>query len=395
MWAATIDAGTSNTRVQAWYRAADEAWLPVARSQRPVGVRDTALSGSNLALRQAVAEALQQAALLADQHAQRHGWPGVAGPAGFDLVLASGMITSNLGLYELPHVWAPADAECLAQAMRCVRIEGIEPPIWCTPGVKNAVAPELLALDQAAPSCEQAPQIHQVHQAHQALMALDVMRGEEVEALALLEHLQNTGPVVLVLPGSHTKLVMCDGRRLVRCRTTLAGEMLAALTGHTVLRAAVDGQMATPMQPHWLEHGAALCRRDGLARAAFHVRALRLARSWLAEQADGWLGPDLSIDPDAQACANVLLGAVIADDLRTLDAERAALGGTAAAPVRVVVAGAGVLAQAWTHLAQQGLGAHCEVRWIVTGEAASEPTLQALSGAGALLLAQTRQRCLR
>ncbi len=90
----TIDTGTTNTRVTVWR---DQQAL--CQAARQVGVRDTAISGSPVALqngvRQTIAAALDDARLEMAQ---------------IDLVLGSGMITSNVGLHEVPHVLAPAGA---------------------------------------------------------------------------------------------------------------------------------------------------------------------------------------------------------------------------------------------------------------------------------------------
>ena len=109
---------------------------------------------------------------------------------------------------------------------------------------------------------------------------------------------------MIVLPGSHNKFVALDSQqRIARCITTLSGELVAALTGHTVLAATLEGSFAKSIDPDWLLRGARLAREQGLARAAFAVRAVGLFAGASRDQ-----------------CANVLLGAVLAGDVQALAA---------------------------------------------------------------------------
>ena len=171
----SIDGGTTNTRVYLWrgdHSVAD-------RTASEMGVRNTAISGSNDGLKQAVKGMLQQ--LLQRNHLV---WDDIEG------IYASGMITSNLGLYELPHLIAPARPEDFARGVKEVEMKDICPlPIGMIPGVKN-LRDEDVGLHN--------------------LGEMDMMRGEEAEALGIVSALQVSQPVVLVLPGSHTKFVFMD-----------------------------------------------------------------------------------------------------------------------------------------------------------------------------------------
>jgi len=261
----TIDTGTTNTRVTAWQDG--EA---VALTSRPVGVRDTAITGSTGKLEQALRDAIA-------------GVLFAAGMTQSDIgpVLASGMITSNMGLCEIPHVPAPAGIDELAAAMREVRIEGVwHAPIAFVPGVRNAVGPIGL---------------HNVE-------AMDMMRGEETEALALVERLALTEPAVIALPGSHSKFVSIDQEgRIDGCVTTLAGELLQVISHDTILAGSLKDGFATHIDAEMLRAGAASAHRVGLGRTCFSVRIL-----------------DQFTDHDANARANFLLGAVLASDILTL-----------------------------------------------------------------------------
>lgn len=211
----TIDGGTSNTRLTLWR---GEAVL--ARRHSSVGVRDNVTAGSDAPLRQAVREGLS--ALLQES--------GMSADA-VSVVLASGMIGAQSGLHEVPHVQAPAGLNTLADGMRPADLFDVWPqPIWFIPGVRHVRA-DL--------------RVEQVDEA-------DMMRGEEVEAMgwvaARARHMPgDTGAVLLVLPGSHTKVVHLSERgEILACMTTMAGELLQLLTQHSLLAATLGGALCGP-----------------------------------------------------------------------------------------------------------------------------------------------------
>ena len=237
----TIDAGTTNTRAFLW--TADRQM--VASEKREVGVRDSAIDGGNARLRSAIRDCL--AALLCKAMLS---WNDVR------QVLASGMITSNIGLYELPHLTAPVSLDDLARGMQSVMIEEVCPlPIAFIPGVKNSVS-----------------QINT-----DTFECMDIMRGEEVEVFALLELLGLDGEWLIALPGSHTKFVAVDGdRRITGCLTSITGELLDAVTKHTILSDAVNRRFVddTVYSPEWTLRGCETAARVGLGRACFSARVL-------------------------------------------------------------------------------------------------------------------------
>jgi 2-keto-3-deoxy-galactonokinase len=108
----TVDTGTTNTRCILW----NEKREKIAEKKSKVGVRNTAIDGNNGKLKAAVKECLDQ--LLADG---KIGYGDVKG------VIASGMITSNVGLVEIPHLVVPAGKEDLARATKPVLLGGRMP----------------------------------------------------------------------------------------------------------------------------------------------------------------------------------------------------------------------------------------------------------------------------
>ncbi len=261
----TIDTGTTNTRVTLWREG-----VVIAHQSHEVGVRDTAISGNSEKLKRGVRDTILKTLQIADIQEDQ-----------VDLVLGSGMISSNVGLFELAHVPAPAGLQQLARGMVSIVIpEVFAKPIWLIPGVRNVV--ENIGLH----NCE----------------AMDMMRGEEVEVIGVISQLHITGPAMMIMPGSHSKFVCIDEKNnITGCVTTLAGELLYVITHNTILAKSLESGFATSISPEMLLAGALSAQTIGLGRTCFNVRILD--QFTIYERNDR---------------ANFLLGAVLGADLLTL-----------------------------------------------------------------------------
>jgi len=110
------------------------------------------------------------------------------------------------------------------------------------------------------------------------------------------------GPVVLILPGSHTKFVYVnESNEIQGCTTTMAGEMLMELTRSSIISDSLNSAYAEKIEKKWLEAGADSAKKTGLTRTAFSVRIL-----------------DLFTETTVNQKANYLLGAVVATDIKAL-----------------------------------------------------------------------------
>lgn len=308
-----IDMGTTNTRV--WLRRGDAT---LARLQAGVGVRDTARDGSNKRIRAALAE------LIAELHRAANGAP--------TCVIAAGMITSPLGLAEVPHLSAPAGLRELAAAVQQVSFPDIcDLPFLLVPGVRCG------AMDGGPADVAQR----------------DVMRGEETLCAGLVACERVTPPATILNLGSHWKAIELDAAgRVAQSITSLSGELIHATQTNTILAGSVPAERPETIDAVWCAAGMREQRRAGLARALFCVRLLELAGQGT---------------PSARM--SFLIGAFIAADLDALR-ER----GVFAAHQAVFITGSGAVAAGWQH----ALSLHETSATILSADEIEDATLTAL-----------------
>lgn len=257
-----LDGGTTNTRA----RLIREGKV-IATTRRAVGARDTVLQAEGkLGLSSAVRAAIDEVIHL-------------GGGSTPDRIVAAGMMGSDVGLVNVPHVLAPAGAAELAKGARLVNLpDAADTPILFIPGIRTPASPGPAGWVEA-----------------------DVMRGEECETLGAIRLLSLSGSALLLWPGSHTKLVAVDEvGRMTRSFTTMAGEARAALAGHTILASSLPDGPAE-IDDMGFEAGVAAAQHAGLLRAAFLIRVAELTGS---------------LDPTARA--SFLLGAMIGEDVQRL-----------------------------------------------------------------------------
>lgn len=264
----TVDTGTTNTRVILWNRNREM----VGMSKAETGVRNTAIDGNNGKLKEAIRCCMEE---LLEKQGITYSQVG--------RVIASGMITSNVGLVEIPHVAAPAGPEELAERAEEILIEDVCPiPILFIPGVKNRDG--RIGMDN--------------------FESMDIMRGEEVEAAAIMNHFEKGNPYLLVLPGSHTKFVSVDSEgRITGCLTSITGELLSVITNDTLIADAVGHQFVSEetYNREMVLAGYRTAASTGIGRACFSARIL-----------------NMFAEPDKQKIASYVLGAVLQNDLEAV-----------------------------------------------------------------------------
>jgi 2-dehydro-3-deoxygalactonokinase len=268
----------------------------IARARAGVGVRDTARDGSSERLRGALRELIDRVR----GDARDHGF--AQSP---ECVIAAGMITSPLGLTEVPHVPTPAGLNELAAATRQYDFPEItDLPILLVPGARSGPR-----------QCDQ-----------ETVGTADVMRGEET----LLIGLHALGLIAprstLLNLGSHWKVIGFDARaRIASSVTSMTGELIHTAQTQTILAGSVPQARPGVIDQTWLEAGMREQRRSGLARALFCVRLLEQGSDGSAEQR-----------------LSFLIGAFLASDMDAMVSR-----GSFDSAGEVVIAGGGVIAEAW------------------------------------------------
>lgn len=257
----TIDSGTTNTRA---YLV--ENGRVLSAHSRNVGSRDTAIDGNNAKLTGGVRELI---GLLTAETGDR-----------IEAIIASGMITSNMGLCEIPHLTAPVSLAKLAASLERRIIDSVCPePILFVPGVKTVSADH-------DPFC----------------LDCDMMRGEETETFGILAGSSQAGEKLLILPGSHSKFVEVDRNEAIKgSATTLAGELAWAIRKETILANSLAHEFTNELDQPALLKGADYCRLRGLSQACFATRIMHV------------LG-----DTSETARTSFLLGAIFYQDIIAL-----------------------------------------------------------------------------
>lgn len=234
-----VDCGTTNLRVT----LTDASGQIISQEKYPGGVRHTAIEGHNGRLKGMLKECMDK--ILENRRVED-----------VERCIAYGMITSNVGMLEIPHLTAPVSAEDLNEGMCTESFPEVAPfPISFIPGVRNFA--KEVTLDN--------------------FYDMDMMRGEEVEAIGLYNLLKPEGESIFVLPGSHNKFVRMDAKgRILSCITSISGELLDAITHHTILSDTVDCSFCSSedYNEDLACKGALECEARGLGRAAFSGRIL-------------------------------------------------------------------------------------------------------------------------
>lgn len=202
MYIATIDCGTTNSRV---YIVNAQAEI-VGQAEKKVGVRDTAILGSNEKLKKELSETFYQALERAGQKIKD-----------IDFVISSGMITSEIGLIEIPHIWAPAGINELASNIKKVHDLSVFPvdiPVYFIRGIKNKYDPKTATINDVG--------------------KLDFMRGEETQVIGLLNSYDVKPPLTVVMLSSHTKSIPIDEQgNILGSITTVSGQVYEAILKET------------------------------------------------------------------------------------------------------------------------------------------------------------------
>lgn len=186
-------------------------------------------------------------------------------------IIVSGMAGSNIGLYDLPHICLPANADTLFESLKEVSLpEVTNIPFLFVPGLKKLDGGQIA----------------------------DVMRGEETETAGIVAALPECADAVLVLPGTHNKVIATDKEgRVTDFFTGFSGELINIIMNHSILAGQVahgleiiDGQVLA---------GDRYAKESGLNAAVFHVRVMGMNGKSEAEMSSFLYGAVMGQDVDA------------------------------------------------------------------------------------------------
>ncbi|NJB85957.1 2-dehydro-3-deoxygalactonokinase [Lewinella marina] len=157
-------------------------------------------------------------------------------------VVISGMASSNIGLRELPYATLPLTLDHPDLEWEALTLPDNRPAVLIS-GVRDA---------------------------------LDVMRGEETQALGLAGGLAGYDRGVLLLPGTHSKHLQYETGAFTAFTTYLTGELFALLTEHSLLRQAICKPPGGAFRAEAFQEGVRAAVDQGLTARLFTVRARQL-----------------------------------------------------------------------------------------------------------------------
>ncbi len=242
---AIIDCGSTATRI---FLLRDND--VIAKKETPNGVNLSASSGNNQLLKQMIAACLSE--LLQENNFRLED---------IRFAIASGMITSNLGLKEIPHLVAPVAIDDLAKFARQYNDMTIFPlpiPVVFIPGIKNNIGTATW----------------------ENMRSMDLMRGEETQAIGVLARYKPELPCTIIELGSTTKIIHIDrAGRIAGSITSLSGQVYGAVLKETFIGSSVkltDGQ-SDIFSPEILQHAWQSVQNSGLLRTILLTRFIQFS----------------------------------------------------------------------------------------------------------------------
>lgn len=264
----TVDCGTTNMRCRLY-----EGYTIRGEARRKVGTRNTAFDGNNHKLKEGLRECVEE---ILETCGLR--------PEDVDAVVSSGTLSSDVGIYRVPHVALPLGIRETASHAKMVTLPEITPiPILFIPGVKSLP-------DEGETDVTRIVEL------------VDSMSGEECEMYGLRKLMDIRGPFSITLPGSYNKSFEVDGNGIIRSMYTgMCGEFIAAMSEHTLLRHCLSDPVLTTILPEKLIFGYEYAKAHGVSPSLIKTRNVQLWHNWTRDEA-----------------ANFFIGAILSDDIRTV-----------------------------------------------------------------------------
>lgn len=261
----TVDCGTTNMRCRLF-----NGTVLLDEVCRRAGVRNTAFDGTADFLRTSLKESVS-GLLLRNSLKESN----------IEVIVSSGTLASDVGIYTVPHVLAPVGVNESAAYARLVTLDDITAiPIFFIPGVKT-----LPGEDET--------------DGGKIIEALESMSGEECETYGIMAQLGLEGDFAITLPGSYNKAMEINGEgQIVSIKTGMCGEFIAAVAEHTLLRRFLPQPVIRTIIPEKLFLGFDYSLGHGVSPTLIKARMVRFMRNWSEDEA-----------------ANFFVGAILKDDI--------------------------------------------------------------------------------
>ncbi len=250
----TIDGGTTNTRLRLV-----KDYLVVAETRISMGAKDC--TKGNEIYKSSIREKIKE--LLTAGNTEEKD---------IRAIIISGMLTSELGLCNLPHIAAPVGIKELHSSMKLMDVGISSIPCYFIPGVKIQ---------------------------SENMYEIDIMRGEECEFIGISAQMVPNS--VCIMPGSHSKHIFSDERkRISSFQSFLSGEMIYAFSQNTILSKSIDLSI-TNFDGEALLSGYDCVKKYGINRALFQTRIM-----------------DKMVGYSAEALYSFFLGAILCEEVESL-----------------------------------------------------------------------------
>lgn len=278
---AVIDCGSASTEVF----IVDENNKILTSAAKNIGVQSVASTGSKEILKQGIREALSLAAENLKIELSK-----------IEFAIAFGMITSEMGLKEVPHMIAPAGIDELASNIEILENTDVFPsniPIILVRGLKNPCKIET----------------------YDDVRNIDLMRGEETQIIGLLETLKPSLPVNIIQLGFTTKLIHINKEgKICGSITALSGQVYEAIKKETFIGKCVkpkneDEKIENFFSEKILKAAENSVKTTGLLRTVMLTRF-----------------SEISLSTNWQELKFFLESAIAADDTKILDEAEKLLG---------------------------------------------------------------------
>lgn len=160
-------------------------------------------------------------------------------------IVASGMISSSIGMYELPYANFPFDSSKESLVTQKLELNN-DLKLTLISGIKNKSG---------------------------------VMRGEETQAIGLEDSLKNIPRGILLLPGTHSKHLTFKEGYFTDLKSFMTGELFEVISQKTILSSSIKFATQKSFDKDEFLRGVQLGLRGKLSSSLFSIRTKHLENS--------------------------------------------------------------------------------------------------------------------